>query len=134
MSSLVSYSHTSQKVDSIKIEDSSKPIVYRGDLDDVDFIAWLRKVASAIEGKQRYEAEIKSAKISLRDKENEQKSAYEFINAFVYLAHEDVELDKGRYKAEIKHRKNGMSMDAVLYSNKPINADDVGEVIQRYVS
>ncbi|MCW2484729.1 hypothetical protein J5069_02345 [Candidatus Symbiopectobacterium sp. NZEC127] len=133
MSSIVSYLYNSQEVDSIKIRNPSSPIVYRGDLDDADFIAWLREVASAIEGKQRYEVEIKLAKKSLRDKENEQKNAYEFINRFVYLAHEDVELDKGRYKAEINHNKNGMSMDAVLYSNKPIDADDIDKVIQRYV-
>lgn len=73
MSSIVSYSYKNQEVDSIKIKNPSSPIAYRGDLDDADFIAWLRKIASAVEGKQRYEVEIKSAKKTLRDKENEQK-------------------------------------------------------------
>ncbi|UVD96631.1 hypothetical protein [Pectobacterium parvum] len=129
MSELVVHSFTSQKVDNIKLESSSTPIVYRGDLDDADFIAWLRNIASAIEGKQRYEAEIKSARKALRDKEEEQERAYALINKSVYLAYEDVQMDKGKNKAEINCKKNGMSMNAVLYSNKQINAADIEDLL-----
>ncbi|WP_434997886.1 hypothetical protein ACRQTN_02745 [Pectobacterium brasiliense] len=129
MSSVVVHSHTRQKVDAIKIESSSTPMVYRGDLDDADFIAWLRNVASAIEGKQRYEAEIKSAKKALRDKEKEQERAYALINKSVYLAYEDVHMDKGKHKAEINYKENGMSMNAVLYSNTQINTGDIEDLL-----